>query len=213
MKKTKISNLQAILTILYTVALLVATILAGKQFALPFGIVLGGGILCFPITYMLSDIFSEVYGYKWSRKACYIGFGATLFMVLMFEIAIKIPYPEYWTNQDSFATILGNTPRILIASLLALLLGDLVNDIIFREMKKKHANEIKGFGARSLLSSFAGNVVDSLVFIPIAFLGQMPVKTLIMTMILSGVSKTIYEVIFYPLNRIAAQKVAKYEKE
>jgi uncharacterized integral membrane protein (TIGR00697 family) len=211
MKKTKISSLQALLMIVYVVALLIATILAGKQFALPFNVVLGGGILCFPITYMLSDVFSEVYGYKWSRRVCYIGFAMTLFMVLMFELAIKIPYPVFWGNQEAFATVLGNAPRILIASLLALIVGDLANDIVFAKMKRKHANEINGFWARSLLSSFVGNVVDSLVFIPIAFIGQMPVKTLLTTMLLSGVSKTIYEVLFFPATRFVVKKVSVYE--
>jgi uncharacterized integral membrane protein (TIGR00697 family) len=132
MKEKKISLLQMILTLLFVVSLLISNIITSKQMLLPFGIVMTGAVVIFPITYILSDIFSEVYGYKWSRLTCYLAFIFNLFMVIIFTIVIKSPAPDYWLNQNAFEVVLGNTPRILFASLTAFMLGDFVNDKVFK---------------------------------------------------------------------------------
>ena len=129
--KKKVSNLQLILTLTFVVCLLISNIVAAKQMLLPFGITMTGAVVVFPIVYVLSDVFSEVYGYKWSRITCYFGFIFNLLMVLIFSIVINSPAPDYWTNQEAFATVLGNTPRMLIASLSAFVIGDFINDKIF----------------------------------------------------------------------------------
>ena len=140
--KKKVSNLQLILTLTFVVCLLISNIVAAKQMLLPFGITMTGAVVVFPIVYVLSDVFSEVYGYKWSRITCYFGFIFNLLMVLIFSIVINSPAPDYWTNQEAFATVLGNTPRMLIASLSAFVIGDFINDKIFDKMKKKHSEEL-----------------------------------------------------------------------
>lgn len=211
-KTKKISLLQLILTVVFVVALLISNVITGKQLLLPFGITMTGAVFLFPITYVLSDLFSEVYGYKWSRFTCYLGFAANLFMVLIFQLAIMTPAPDYWTNQAAFEVVLGNTPRVLIASLLAMLVGDLVNDRVFRKMKQKHLNTHKGFGWRAILSSLCGEIADSLVFMPIAFLGQMPVNTLIVMSITQVSIKIAYEILILPLSRRVVHKVSDYEK-
>ena len=96
-----------------------------------------GAVIVFPITYILSDLFSEVYGYEWSRKTCYMAFAMNMLMVVFFEIAIHTPSPSYWTNQEAFQTVLGSTPRVLFASMLAFLFGDWANDKVFAKMKEK----------------------------------------------------------------------------
>ena len=122
------------LTLLFVVSLLISNIITSKQVLLPFNITMTGAVFIFPITYILSDVFSEVYGYKWSRITCYLAFLFNLFMVLVFSAVIKTPAPSYWTNQEAFQTVLGNTPRILASSLLAFVVGDLVNDKIFKNI-------------------------------------------------------------------------------
>ena len=136
-KSKRISKLQLILTTLFVVSLLVSNVITSKQVLLPFGITMTGAVFIFPITYILSDLFSEVYGYKWSRFTCYLGFFMNLFMVLVFQAVIATPAPSYWTNQVAFQTVLGNTPRVLFASLLAMMVGDFVNDRVFKKMKEK----------------------------------------------------------------------------
>ena len=211
MKKT-ISKIQLILTVLSVTALLVANVLSAKQFLLPFGITMTGAVIVFPLTYILSDLFSEVYGYKWSRFTCYLGFAMNIFMVLAFEAAIATPAPDYWTNQEAFQTVLGSTPRILGASLFAFIVGDFVNDRVFRRMKAKHA-DMKGFSSRALLSSFCGEIVDSAIFIPLAFIGQMPIETLLNMAVCQVLLKTAYEVVILPFTHVVVKAVNKAEEK
>lgn len=210
-RKKPISTLQVILTVLFTSALLVSNVITSKQVLLPFNITMTGAVFIFPITYILSDVFSEVYGYKWSRFTCYLAFAMNLFMVIVFSLVTITPHPDYWTGQEAFKTVLGSTPRVLVASLLALVVGDWANDIVFKKLKDKHENEIKGFGFRAIVSSLCGELVDSLIFLPIAFLGQMPLKTLaIMTVTQVGI-KTGYELVILPITRLVAKKLGEYE--
>ena len=209
--KKPISLVQMILTLLAVVCLLISNVITAKQVLLPFGITMTGAVVIFPITYILSDLFSEVYGYKWSRLVCYLSFLANLLMVLVFSLVIITPAPDYWTNQDAFMAVLGSTPRVLIASFLAFIVGGLVDDLVFKKLKDKHPNDMKGFGFRAILSSLFGELVDSLIFLPIAFLGQMPLKTLAIMTILQVVIKTGYEIIILPITRLVVKKTMKYE--
>jgi len=212
MKNKKISVLQMLLTMLFVICLVISNIITGKQVQLPFNIVMTAAVVIFPITYILSDVFSEVYGYKWSRFTCYLGFAANLLAVSVFSIVIATPAPDYWTNQAAFEAVLGNTPRVLGASLLAFLLGDLVNDRVFRAFKEKHPNDHKGFGFRAILSSFCGELVDSMIFLPLAFLGQMPVATLATMMVCQVSIKVAYEIIILPVTHKIVKAVSKYEQ-
>ena len=210
-KPHNISFLQLVLTLLFVVSLLISNIITSKQVLLPFGIVMTGAVFIFPITYILSDLFSEVYGYRWSRLTCYMGFAANLFMVIVFSLVIVTPAPSFWTHQEAFQTVLGNTPRILFASLSAFVIGDFVNDRVFKRMKEKHPIDHKGFGWRAIISSFAGEVIDSLIFLPIAFLGQMPINNLIVMLIMQVLIKTGYEIVILPITYKVVHIVSKYE--
>lgn len=214
MKKFKeISMMQLVLTLLFVVSLLISNIITAKQVLLPFGIVMTGAVFIFPITYILSDLFSEVYGYKWSRITCYLAFAANLFMVLVFSAVIATPAPDYWMNQEAFQTVLGNTPRVLFASLLAFVVGDFVNDRVFKKMKEKHPNDHKGFGLRAILSSVCGELVDSLIFLPIAFIGLMPIQTLAVMTAMQVLIKTGYEIVILPITKLVVKKVSKAERK
>lgn len=211
MKKNGISMLQLSLTLVFVVSLLISNVITSKQVLLPFGITMTGAVIIFPVTYILSDVFSEVYGYRWSRLTCYMAFLANLFMVIIFSIVIVTPAPDYWTNQEAFQTVLGNTPRILAASLLAFVVGDFANDKLFAKMKEKHPNDHKGFGLRAILSSLCGELVDSLIFLPLAFIGQMPLKTLAIMTVMQVLIKTGYEVIILPVTNFVVRLVSKKE--
>ncbi len=210
-KNKKVSVLQSVLTTFFVVALLVSNIITAKQVLLPFDIVMTGAVFVFPITYILSDVFSEIYGYKWSRLTCYLGFAMNLFMVIVFSLVIETPAPSFWGNQEAFQTVLGNTPKILFASLLAFVVGDFVNDRVFKKFKDKHKDDHKGFGFRAILSSFCGELVDSLIFLPIAFFGQMPIESLIQMTIMQVVIKTGYEIVILPVTTFIVHKVSKFE--
>lgn len=209
MKKTTI--LQTVLTVLFVSCMLISNIITAKQVQLPFGIVMTGGIMVFPMTYVLSDVFSECYGYRWSRVTCYLAFAMNLLSVIIFTVAINTPAPSFWGGQEAFQTTLGNTPRILAASLSAYVLGDWANDKVFKTMKAKHENELKGFGVRAIASSVVGEVVDSLIFFPIAFLGQMPAEVLLQMGLLEVAIKVGYEIVILPLTTQVAKRVNEYE--
>lgn len=212
MRNKKISILQLCLTLLFVVCLVISNIITAKQVLLPFNITMTAAVIIFPITYILSDVFSEVYGYRWSRFTCYLGFAANLFAVLVFTAVIATPAPDYWMNQEAFETVLGNTPRILAASLLGFVVGDLVNDKVFKRFKDKHPDDHKGFGFRAILSSFLGELVDSCIFLPLAFIGQMPLSTLATMMVCQVLIKTGYEVVILPLTHVIVRKVSQFEK-
>jgi len=214
MKKTKnISEIQLITTIIFIVSFLISNIIASKQFVLPFNIVMTGAVILFPVTYILSDIFSEIYGYKWSRITCYMAFAFNVFMVLIFYIAIKLPPAGFWGNQPAFETILGCSLRILIASMSAFVIGDFINDKIFKRLKLKHTDNIKGFGFRAIFSSIFGEFADSFIFITIAFAGIIPLKDLPTMIIFQAVIKILYEIILLPVNCFVVKKISDYESK
>lgn len=210
MKKT--TNLKTVLIVLFIVAMLISNIITAKQISIPFIGTMTAGILVFPITYILSDVFSECYGYICSRETCYIAFVMNIFMVCVFGIAISLPASPHWEGQVAFETVLGNSPRILSASLFAYIVGDLVNDKIFQKMKNKQ-NGFKGFSFRAIVSSIFGNLTDSVIFMPLAFWGEVPLDVLVTMCITQASLKTLYEIIMLPLTNLTVRLVNKYENK
>lgn len=207
--KKKVSPLFTLLVVVFTVCMLISNVIANKQFAIgswntP------AGVLVFPVTYILSDIFSEIYGYKWSRRTAWIGFSMNLFMVIIFKLTLIIPGPAWFEGQQAFETVLGSTPRLLAAGLLAYMVGDLANDMLFRRMKGNDTNG-KGFSVRAIASSFLGELVDSCIFMPCAFLGLMPANQFPKMILLQVVIKVSYEIIILPITNILVKKVRVYE--
>ena len=211
MQKTRISFLQMWLTVIFVSCFLISNVLTGKQFTLPFGITMTSAVVVFPVVYILSDIFSEVYGYKWSRTTCYMAFAMNLLMAGLFQIAIILPPSPFYAGQEAFAQTLGSAPRILAASLAAYVIGDFANDKVFRKMKERHAESMKGYGWRAILSSLVGELCDSCVFIPIAFIGTLPVWEMVIMAVTQVCLKVGYEIIVLPLSTLVCKKVREYE--
>ena len=132
-------------------------------------------------------------------------------MSLTFLAVINMKAPEYFENAGAYSIALWNTWRVLISSLVAYVVWDFANDKIFQKMKLKHPKDNKWFGWRAILSSFAWETVDSGIFIPLAFIGTMPTKTLLLMIALQVVFKVIYEIIVLPLTIFVTKKVQKYE--
>ena len=205
------SSLKLILTVIFIASLLVSNVITWRQIALPFGITMTWAMIIFPITYILSDVFSEVYGYRWSRITCYLWFACNLVMSLVFMAVINMKAPEYFENISAYSIVLWNTRRVLCASLLAYVIWDFVNDRIFQKMKSKHPSDNKWFWRRAILSSFAWETVDSWIFIPLAFVGTMPTHTLLIMIITQIILKVAYEMIVLPITIVVTKKTQKYE--
>lgn len=205
------SSLKLILTVIFIAALLISNVITWRQIQLPFGVTMTWAILIFPITYILSDVFSEVYGYRWSRITCYLWFACNFVMSLVFMLVISMKAPEYFANTDAYSIVLWNSWRVLGASLFAYVVWDFVNDKIFQKLKAKHPNDNKWFGFRAIISSLMWETVDSWIFIPLAFLWMMPVKTLIIMLITQVVLKVLYEIIILPITICVTEWTQKYE--
>lgn len=210
MKNYKVSFLQLMLTVVFVSSLMISNIIVGKQIDI-FGMTVPSAVFIFPIIYILSDVFSEVYGYKWSRTTCYIAFCMNLLMVVVFTLVIMAPFPEYFGNQSAYEIVLGNTPKILLASSLGFIAGDFVNDRVFRAMKSKYPDSHEKFGLRAIVSSFFGEITDSLIFMPIAFIGVLPIEAIIQMFVIQVSFKVIYEIIALPLNKRVVRKVSELE--
>lgn len=213
-----ISPLQNILTIIFIAVLLISNVISSRIFDL-FGFNMTSAVFLFPITYILSDVFSEVYGYAWSRRTCYTAFIINLIMVIIFAIVSILPVGDDPYNAmvaDSFRMILNGSFACSVASIVAFVLGDFVNDKVFAKMKQKHEGltNHKNFGFRAILSSFLGELVDSIVYLPLAFLVLNPimsVKDVSIMIVLQVLIKTTYEVCILPVTTLIVKKVSNYE--
>lgn len=192
------------LCVLFITAMLVSNIIATKMISLG-SLIVPAAVIVFPLTYILSDIFSEVYGYRASRITAWYAFGANLLMVVFFKIAVMLPGAPFWSEeaQRAFAATLDGTWRILLASLTAYMVGDFINDIIFARMRKRQGR--KYFGVRAIVSSMFGNAVDSFVFITIAFWGT-PLFSYAVIPSQWGV-KMLYEIILLPITILIVKKL------
>lgn len=170
---------------------------------------LDAGSLTFPITYVISDIMSEVYGYKWSRRVAWMSAGVNLLFAAFIFLATSIPAPE-WFDAAPFSIALRGSFRIVIASVTAYVVGDWVNDVIFREMKKKHADAAR-FKLRAIASSVGGSLVDTTLFILIAFAGIIPGAEIVPMVLIGVAAKTLYEIIILPVTSTVLKIVQKQE--
>lgn len=193
----------AIFTGFFCACLIISNILAFKTFEI-YMITLPCAVIIFPITYIVNDVLTEVYGYEKVRKVIFLGFILNLIAVIAYKIAIALPAPSYFTGSEAFEMVLGNSLRVLIASFLAYLIGSLVNSYVMSKLKQW---EEKYLFARCILSTLCGEGLDAIIFISIAFIGTMPAEALIIMIIAQALFKTIYEIIIYPLTRYIINKV------
>lgn len=206
--KERISPTLVRLVVLFTSCLIISNILANRLIQVgPWSI--DAGTLLFPITYILSDMFSEVYGYKWSRRVTWWAASMNLLFALLVALTNVLPAPDYF-DPSPFQLALGSSFRIVVASLVSYVIGDLVNDLVFRRMRKGK-EVMQGFKLRALASSFVGQIVDSTLFVIIAFGGTMPLVDIVSMICLNIVAKVGYEIIILPLTHKVTQAIHNIE--
>ncbi len=170
-----------------------------------------GGTLLFPLSYIFGDILTEVYGYKRARGVIWLGFFCALLMSIVFVVVGKLPPAPGWENQASYDAILGLTPRIILASLVAYMCGSFSNSLILAKMKLWMKG--KHLWARTIGSTVVGEFVDSTLFILIAFVGILP-GSLLLTLIISNyIFKTLVEVVLTPVTYRVVKFLKKNENE
>ena len=205
-----VSNLQMSLTLILVLNLILSNIIVVKSINLLGLPQLANtcAVITFPLTYVLSDIFSEVYGYKWSRITATWAFIGTILCSLLFQITILMPGNDAWTLQNELISILGNTPQIALASVLAFWFGDFANDIVFKKLKEKHKDRF--FGLRAIGSSIVGKYVDGIIFTFIG-LSFLPLSTKITMVITAPFVQIIIETLLLPLTYKVANKIKRIE--
>lgn len=206
--KKSVSVLFMFAGILFAICLLIANILATKiiligPWAAP------AGVLIFPIAYILNDVIVEVWGYQKARLIIWSGFAVNILAVLFFTLAIVVPAAPFWKNQEAFSTILGSTPRIITASLLAYLAGSFLNAFVMSKVKVLMKG--KDFSVRAILSTLVGETADSMIFITIAFAGTLPLNILIGMIFTQACIKTIYEIVILPFTILIVKWVKRVE--
>lgn len=206
-----VSALQMSLTVLQVMALVLSNIMVVKSFNL-FGLPFFAqtcALITFPITYTLSDVFSEVYGYRWSRVSGTWAVIGTALASILFTIAIAIKGNASWTNQEALVAILGNSPKIAFASVLAFWVGDVIDDKTFDAIKRKSANE-KTFAIRAIVSSLVGKYADQIVFTFIG-LSFLPLQTKLYMIASAPIAHLMCETVLLPVTHAIARKLKKLE--
>ena len=197
-----------IMSTLFCVCLITANVLETKQIQIGC-INITGGLLVFPISYIINDCVSEVWGYRRAALVIWLGFAMNLFFVLFGALADAIPGAPYWHNDAGFHAVFGLAPRIAIASLAAFIVGSLINAYVMVRMKQRSGN--KHFSLRAIVSTLFGEGADSLIFFPLALYGIVPNTELLYLIVSQIIFKTLYEIIVLPLT-IRVVKIVK-EKE
>lgn len=157
----------------------------------------GAGILFFPLSYVLGDVLTEVYGYARARRVVWAGFGAVGFMAFMASVVVAMPPAPGWEGQAAYESVFGQTPRIVLASMIAFWCGELANAFVLARMKVAMGG--KRLWMRTISSTAVGQGVDSLLFYPIAFLGVWTAEQVVTVMTTNYVLKVVWEALLTPV--------------
>lgn len=181
---------------LFVATLVTSNIIAVKLTALgPFTV--PAAIVIFPLAYLFGDVLTEVWGYATARMVIWTGFAANIVVVCFIAIAVAVPSSPAYPNGDAYSTILGMTPRIVVASLVAYLCGEFVNSFVLAKLKV--ATSGRFLWARTIGSTLIGQGIDTVIFISIAFAGVLPFPVLRAVMRDQWILKVLYEIVATPL--------------
>lgn len=198
MKATKdhVSVLFMLFSMLFCVCLITANVLETKQMS--FGpISITGGIIVFPISYIINDCVCEVWGYRKTRMLIWLGFLMNFLFVVFAAICDAIPGAPYWDNDAGFHAIFGLAPRITVASFVAFVVGSFANAYVMSRMKV--SSQGRNFSLRAIMSTLLGETADSLIFFPLALGGVVPNSELPVLILSQIVLKTLYEILILPV--------------
>ena len=177
----------------------------------------GAAVLFFPLSYVLGDVLTEVYGYARARRVVWAGFASVIFMACMAWVVVSMPPAEQWDGQDAYEAVFGMTPRIVFASIIAFWCGEMANAFVMARMKVWSGG--KHLYQRTIGSTVVGQGVDSLLFYPIAFIGVWEPSLLMEVVVTNYVLKVLWEVFLTPVTYqvVGALKKAEgvdvYDKE
>lgn len=198
------------ITALFVAVLLISNVASSKIVILgPF--TFDGGTLLFPLSYIFGDILTEVYGYARSRKVIWLGFVSALLMSLIFMLVGALPASPDWPYSEAYDRILGQTPRIVVASLIAYSSGGFANAFILAKMKL--VTQGRWLWSRTIGSTLVGQALDTVLFVLIAFVGVLPGSILPALLISNYLFKCGIEILFTPLTYGITHWLKQQEQE
>ena len=165
------------------------------------GVVLTAGIVIFPISYVIGDVLTEVWGYGVARRVIWLGFACNALMVTALWLGGELPPAPFWKGQDAYETIFSQTPRVLLASFVAYLVGEFANAFVLAKLKI--ATQGRWLWMRTIGSTVVGQALDSVVFVTLAFTGVVPPGALIHIVTAQWIVKVLYEAAATPLTYAA----------
>jgi uncharacterized integral membrane protein (TIGR00697 family) len=199
-----------VLVIVYVVVLLVSNLVGQKLSAFgPFRV--SGAQLLFPITYIFSDIFTEVYGYAASRRAIWLAFLANALMAAMGLFMVWIPAAPEWppASQAAFVVVFGAVPRMILASLVAFWAGEFANSYVLARMKLWTRGSL--LFTRTIGSTLVGQAIDSLVVTSVFYWGTVPLSTILVAAGSGYLFKVTYEAVATPLTYLVVNGLKRSE--
>jgi queuosine precursor transporter len=205
---TRYSHRFLIVVAVFVTCLIAANIIAVKLVDL-FGLILPAAIFIFPLSYITGDVLTEVYGYRQARKVIWLGFLCNVLVVVAILVAQVLPAAPFWDGQKAYERILGYTPRILIASFLAYLVGEFANSFVLAKMKI--ATQGRWLWMRTIGSTLVGQGLDSTVFITLAFVGTIPVHVLTQAVVTQWLAKSAYEAAVTPFTYLVVNFLKRKE--
>ena len=194
---------------LFVTCLLTANITAVKLVQL-FGLIVPAGVVIFPLSYIIGDVLTEVYGYRQARRVIWLGFVCNLIAVSAIWLGQILPAASFWDGQAAYERILGYTPRLLVASFLAYLVGEFANAMMLAKLKI--ATRGRWLWMRTIGSTLVGQGLDSLVFVTLAFAGTIPFAGLASAIITQWLVKTAYEAVVTPLTYVVVAFLKRHER-
>jgi queuosine precursor transporter len=198
---------------IFIVAIFVSSLITANIVAVKLvdfvGFIFPAGIVIFPISYIVGDVLTEVYGYKATRRVIWIGFFCNLLAVVAILIGQALPSAGFWDAQTAYERILGYTPRLLLASFAAFLVGEFANSMILAKLKIK--TDGRYLWLRTISSTVVGQGLDSMIFILIAFVGTSSMDVLISAIFTQWIFKVVYEVLATPITYTVVNFVKKQE--
>jgi uncharacterized integral membrane protein (TIGR00697 family) len=181
----------------FCVVLVLSNVVGAAKVATIGGFTFGAGILFFPISYVIGDVLTEVYGYARARRVIWAGFAAAIFSAIMCGVIVAMPPAPGWGGQEQYAAVFGQVWRIVAASVIAFWAGEFVNSYVLARMKVWTQGRM--LWTRTIGSTIFGQGVDSLIFYPLAFLGVWTNAQVVTVMITNWLLKVAWEAILTPL--------------
>ncbi len=204
----KVSPWFVMIVALFITCLITANIIAVKLISL-YGFILPAAILIFPLSYIIGDVLTDVYGYRQARRVIWLGFSCNFITVVAIWIGQMLPSASFWDGQASYERILGYAPRLLFASFLAYLVGEFSNAFVLAKMKI--ATKGRWLWLRTIGSTLIGQGLDSAIFMTLAFVGTIPLNALFSAVVIQWLAKSAYEAVATPFTYMVVNFLKKKE--